>query len=254
MFGSKNDPARTVDLVKDDGGQSAVDLNKIAQTSPDLAKKTQAAGIELAKVGLSGIRAQVVLVLDHSGSMRADYQSGDVQRLVERFLGFGLQVDEDGVIPVIPFDARVRPTVEVGLHNYRDVVDREIWAPGDMGSTNMAAAFEVVRELAKVTDLPILCGVATDGNPDNRAATTKIVKDLARYPVQIKFLALRPVEYLSELDDLDDSQRLLDNVDTKPAPDWPVDLLRCTDQEFAAAMADEWDSWFAAAQKAGVLR
>jgi hypothetical protein len=121
-----------------------------------------------------------------------------------------------------------------------------------MGSTNLAAALQAVRAAAESTTSPIFCIVVTDGEPDDRAATTRIVCDLARYPVFLKFLALKPVAYLAELDDLDPSKRLLDNVDAKPSTH-ELNLLSCTDMQFADAMADEWDSWIAAATKAGVL-
>jgi hypothetical protein len=91
--------------------------------------------------------------------------------------------------------------------------------------------------------------VVTDGAPDSKPAATKLVCELARYPVFVKFLAIKPVDYLQDLDDLDSSKRLLDNVDAKfiPDPDGMSDL------EFADAMADEWDTWIVAAASAGVL-
>jgi hypothetical protein len=159
-------PARTVNLVKDPTGAPAVNLTKVRDAGHvDLAKRADKAGLALSKRGLAGIRAQALLVLDHSGSMRADYASGAVQTLVERALGFAL----------------------------------------------------------------------------------------ARYPVFVKFLAVAPVAYLNELDDLGNDRRLLDNVDAKPSSP-ALNLRTCTDAQFADAMVDEWDTWIAAATKAGVLR
>jgi hypothetical protein len=243
-------PARTVNLVKDPSGGSAINLAKVRDAGHiDLAKRADKAGIALSKRGLAGIRAQAVLVLDHSGSMHADYANGKVQTLVERVLGFALQIDVDGTVPVIPFDSRVLPTVDVTVGNYRGVVDDRIWRGRDMGTTDLARALEVVRDLAQVATEPIFCAVVTDGNPDSRPATTKLVVDLARYPVFVKFLAIRDVPYLSELDDMSPDLRLLDNVDAK----FFDDPAAVSDLVFAEAMADEWDSWVAAAQKAGVL-
>jgi Mg-chelatase subunit ChlD len=248
--------ARTVNLVKDAAGTPAVDLTKASDAGHvDLVKRAQKAGISLSKRGLAGIRAQAVLVLDHSGSMHGDYKSGKVQTLVERVLGFALQIDVDGVVPVIPFDANVRPTVNVGLAagrdvvEYRDVVNRHIWQR-NMGTTNLAAALHVVRGMATTTDAPIFCVVVTDGCPDNRRTATELVVDLARYPVFVKFLAIRDVPYLRELDDMPADRRLLDNVDSKAF----ADPAAVSDLAFADAMADEWDTWVAAAMAAGVLR
>jgi hypothetical protein len=250
MFGKNNQTAaRTVNLVKETG--PAVDLDKVRSAGHvDLAKRAETAGVALDKRNLAGIRGEAVLVLDHSGSMHNDYANGKVQQLVERVLGFALQIDGDGTIPVIPFDSGVWATVNVTVNDYRDVVNKRIWQQHKMASTNLADALGVVREMAKTTDSPLYVAVVTDGNPDNKRATTEVVCDLARYPAFIKFLAIREVPYLQELDDLDDSKRLLDNVDAK----FFTDLNSVTDEQFAEAMADEWDTWMAAAQKAGVLR
>lgn len=255
-------PARTVNLVKDPAGAPAINLTKVREGGHvDLAKRADKAGLALNKRGLAGIRAQVVMLLDHSGSMRADYRSGAVQTLVERALGFALQVDVDGAIPVIPFDSIVRPAVVVGVNDdaanrvfgYRGVVNGRIWEERGMGSTNLAGALTNLTRIAENTDAPVFAIVVTDGEPDDARTATQAVCKLANYPVFLKFLALRPVHYLNELDNLDDSKRLLDNVNAQPSVRG-LDLLSCSDLEFADAMVDEWDLWIDRAQKAGVIR
>lgn len=259
LFNRKKDetpasgPTRTIKLTKDVTGAPAINLSKVREAGHiDLAKHADKAGIALSKRGLAGIRAQAVLVLDHSGSMHADYSNGKVQTLVERVLGFALQIDVDGTVPLIAFDSYVHPTVEVNIGNYRNVVDNQIWQPRRMGTTDLAQALVAVREMAKTTDEPIFCAVVTDGNPDSKAATTKVVCELASYPVFLKFLAIRdvPVPYLNDLDNLDDpALRLLDNVNAQSFND-PASV---SDMAFADAMAAEWDSWVSLATKAGVL-
>lgn len=242
--------ARTVKLVKDVSAQPAVSLSKVeTQGGISLKKKAEAVGISLTKANMAGIRAQVVVVLDHSGSMRYDYENGKVQDLTERFLAFGLNVDLDGEVPVIPFDDRVKNIVNVNLSNYKNVVQDKIFNLREMGSTNLTAALEEVRSLAKKTDAPLFVAIVTDGEPNNRDTAREIVKDLARYPVFIKFLAVRPVSFLQELDDLPATERLLDNVDTKSYSD----LSSVSDEQFADDMVDEWNSWVAAATAAGIL-
>lgn len=255
MFGlnrNRQTPARPIALTKDPAGAPAIDISKIREAGHlDLAKKADKAGLALSKKGLNGLRAQAVLVLDHSGSMLNDYSNGKVQTLVERVLGFSLQIDVDGSVPVIPFDHRVLPTVEVSVDTYRDVVNRKIWrGMHDMGSTRLHEALRVVRDMASLTDSPLFCTVVTDGNPDSRPPTTDIVVDLARYPVFLKFVAIRQVPYLQELDDLPSDRRLLDNVDAK----FFNDPAAVSDLEFAEALADEWDTWIVAAKRAGVVR
>lgn len=240
-------------LVQEAAGTPAVNLDKVRSGGHiNLAKAADKAGLALSKRDLAGIRAQALLVLDHSGSMGSDYRSGAVQTLVERVLGFALQIDVDGTVPVLAFDYTVHPAVEVNVGSYSGVVDRALWRPAQMGSTNLAAALSAVRDMAAKTTVPMYAAVITDGDPDDARAATKIVCDLARYPVFIKFLALRSVPYLSTLDTLGDSQRLLDNCNAQPK-DSSLDLLTCTDTQFAEAMAEEWDQWVPRALQAGVL-
>lgn len=246
-------PTDALTLVKDPSGAPAVDLTKLRAQHPDLVKRAEKAGISLSKRGLDGIRAQAALYLDHSGSMFQDYASGAVQTLVERALGFSLQIDADGVVPVTAFDTALWPTVDVGVHNYQDVVNRDLWKRGAMGGTLMAPMFAHLSQMADASDLPIFAVIVGDGSPSDRSATTRVVCELASKPVFIKFLSVRPVDYLQELDDLEQSRpgaRLLDNFDTKSMPD-PASM---SDLAFADDMVDEWDGWITAATAAGVLR
>lgn len=253
MFEKK--PAKTVTLVKDANGAPAVNLSDVESAGHlDLAKKAQKAGISLSKRGLSGIRAQAVLVLDYSGSMSYDYSNGNVQTLTERALGFALQIDVDGEIPVIPFASRALPPINVNVQNYSGVIDRELVSRYDMGTTDLAGGLRVVLEMAKRTDAPIFCIVVTDGAPDSRSDATKVVAELSKYPVFIKFLALNEVDYLRKLDDDMGGKSLIDNVDSKFSDaDGTPNLLTCPDLAFADAMVDEWDSWLANAQRVGIL-
>ncbi len=94
-------------------------------------------------------------------------------------------------------------------------------------------------------------------DPNDRSQATKLVIELARYPVQIKFLAIREVDYLAELDDLEErhpGRRLLDNVDAKffDGTDCPP-LTEISDLQFAEAMADEIDTWVRDATAKGIM-
>ncbi len=265
LFGNKTpaqQPAHTVSYVKDPSGAPATDLTKLrAEGHNDLAKYAEKAGIALSQVDLAGIRADVILVLDHSGSMQTDYEQHRVQRLVERCLGLALHVDADGKIPIIRFDDRVGPEFEATVANFSGIVDREIWDRGRMGSTDLAAALRTVLKMVKKATKPTLVIVVTDGNPDSKTEATKVVCELANYAALLKFMAIRPVGYLDELDNLEDQHpgmRLMDNVDTKPNRDEitglpTIDLLTCSDLEFQAALVEEWDTWIDAARKNGLL-
>lgn len=247
-------PTKSVTLTKDASGAPAVDLSKVrADGHEGLAKVADKTGIALSKRDLSGLRGRVVALLDHSGSMKGDFESNAVQKLIERTIGVSFQFDSDGTVPVIRFDSKIWPAVDVDQNNFSNVVSAQLYDGRNMGSTNLTGALQAVKEMAASSDEPIILLVFTDGNPDDKASATKLVCELAGYPVFIKFLALREVDYLSELDDLDGSKRLLDNVDAKPEKGSGLNLLTCTDAEFAEAVVDELDTWVAAATAAGVL-
>ncbi len=255
-------PARTISLVQDPTGAPAVNLSKVREAGHiDLVKRAEKAGISLSKRNLAGMRGAVRLYVDHSRSMELgsnkDYSNGNVQRLVERALGYAFQLDSDGKIPVIAFDSELWPEVIVDQSNYIGVVESRIWHPSQMRGTRYAPVLEDLLQQAETTSEPIFAIIVTDGSPNDRSRATKLVIELARYPVQIKFLAIREVDYLAELDDLEErhpGRRLLDNVDAKffDGADCPL-LTEITDLQFAEAMADEIDTWVRDATAKGIL-
>jgi hypothetical protein len=238
--------ARPITLVK--GSGPAVGLDTVVKAGVSLAKKYDAAGASLSKAGLLGIRAEAVLVLDHSLSMKSGYRSGMVQTLVDRALGFALQVDGDGRIPVVPFDTRLWPTVEVTLNNYAAVVDREIFRPHQMGGTYLGQALDQIVGMAKTATSPLFVTIVTDDDPSDRPAVVSRLKELRRYAVFIKVLTLVPAPFWSSMDDLE-VPGLIDNLDAKQITD-PAGM---PDSVFTDIMVDEWPSWVQAATTAGIL-
>ncbi len=196
MPGEPPAPARTINLVKDPAGAPAVNLTKVREAGHvDLVKRAEKAGISLSKRNLSGLRGAVRLYVDHSGSMEwtgaEDYSNGNVQRLVERALGYAFQLDSDGKIPVIAFDHKLWPEVVVDQSNYQGIVEARIWHPDQMGGTLFVPVLKDLRHEAKTTREPIFAIIVTDGSPTDHKEATPLIIDLARYPVQIKFLAIR---------------------------------------------------------------
>ncbi len=250
-FGMKSRPGHTARLTYGTG--AAVDVSTLRSAGHGaLATRADVAGESLARHGLTGIRARCVLLLDHSVSMAHFYESGAVQELVERALGFALQLDADGRIPVIPWDSRLRDGTVVGVSNYRGVVGtggrRGLWRPADMGGTALDLALERVRSQASVTDLPLFAMVVTDGEPDSQARAASACAETARYPVFLKFLGLGRVPFLDHLE-RGLTNRLVPNVAVRTFP-----TLAMSDDQFAEAMVDGWEAWVAAATTAGILR
>lgn len=257
MFGRKKartssgSPAHAVALHQDVTGRPAVSLDKVrAAGHVDLAKRAEQAGLSLARHGLAGIRAECKLLLDHSGSMRSAYTTGQVQTLAERALGFALQVDADGSVEVATFDRAARWTCEVTVANYRGIVGGEVYRPREMGTTNLAAALQLVLDEAPEATSPLYVLVITDGSPDSRPDAEAVLRNLSHYPVFVKILATTTAAK-TWLDHLDDnlSGTLVDNIDAK----YLTDPAALTDRQFADAMADEWGTWATAALQVGLL-
>ncbi len=235
---------KTVSLTKRSTSASAADLTA---APPDLIKRVGKAQFALNKIGFDDIDAEVVVLVDRSGSMAG--RDKEVQLLLERVLAFGLQVDADGIIPVIPFSSHMHRHFDVSLNNYLSAA-ANTGAPG--GGTIMAEPLLAARDLSRDSEKPIFLVIIGDGNPNDTAATTAAVCELAGYPIFIKFISLAQVDYLDELDNLETTQpgaRLLDNVDAQDVPD-PAGI---SDLDFFQKMVEEWDTWIAAAQQHGLL-
>lgn len=237
----------SVKLTK--GDEAATPADKIPAA---LAGPATAAGYSLMKRGLFGMRGNVVVLLDHSGSMRQDFQDGSITQLTSRVLAFALQIDTDGTVPVICFDSRIWPSVDVTPANFATITTSTLWRPAQMGTTDLAGALEKILPMAKAATEPIILVIITDGNPNNRDAATRLVCELAGYPVWIKILALEEVEYLQALDDLGPDVRIVDNVDAQTSTP-KRNLLTCSDEVFAEAMVEEFETWVAAATAKGIL-
>lgn len=260
MFGRKRggtatgSPARSVPLVR--SAEPKLSLRKAqAGGHVDLVKKAEVTGAALERRGLGGITADVVAVLDYSGSMRSAYSSGAVQTITERALALGLQVDPDGQVPVILFGSDAEQATTATLENYQGVVDREVRRDRHgnarpMGTTNLTAALRMVLAMAKKAPAPLFVFVVTDGRPDDARSAEAVLAELSHYPVFVKILATTANAW-SWLEMLDDALpgRLIDGIDAKFIGD-PAGM---PDLPFAEALADEWDSWTSAALGAGIL-
>jgi hypothetical protein len=103
------------------GSGPAISLDKVPA---GLVNLTKTAAVSLEKSGLTGQRAAVYLVLDHSGSMRRFYADGSVQRLAEQTLALSVNLDDDGNVPVGYFSDQAEAMLDVRLDNYQGVIDR----------------------------------------------------------------------------------------------------------------------------------
>ncbi|THA56231.1 VWA domain-containing protein [Streptomyces sp. A1136] len=215
-----------------------------------LVSLTKAAAVSLDKQGLTGQRAAVYLVLDHSGSMHSYYQVGAVQRLAEQALGLSANLDDDGTVPVIYFGSRAEAPIDVRLDNYRGIVDRTHTAV-PWGSTDYAAAMRAViseYQQSGATD-PAFVIFQTDGEPDDRAAAEQVLREASGLPIFWAFVGFGPrPRFLERLDDL--RGRQVDNASLFHA----ARPERVSDGELYDGLTAEYGAWLAVAAGAGIVR
>ncbi|WP_282203912.1 VWA domain-containing protein [Kitasatospora fiedleri] len=218
--------------------------------APAIVSLIKAAGVSLEKHGLTGQKAAVYLVLDHSGSMSPYYASGDVQRLAEQALGLSANLDDDGTVPMVMFGSSAGPVVDLDLTDYAGVVERQHQRT-PWGSTNYASAMRAVvahyQQSGATT--PALAIFQTDGEPDSRAAAEAVLREASALPIFWAFVGFGGrVSFLEQLDTL--SGRVVDNASFFHAPN----PRTVSDAALYDGITAEYAQWLPAARRAGVIR
>ena len=219
----------------------------VPPTMIDLTKK---AAVSLDKHGLTGLRAAVYLVLDHSGSMAGFYADGSVQRLAEQALALSANVDDDGTVPMVFFHHAVDRTVDVRLDNHAGIVDRE-HGRAQWGGTNYAPAMHHVADDHRRSgaDCPALVIFQTDGAPGDAMATEQTLRELSNEPVFFAFVGFGwSIAFLENLDRL--TGRRVDNASFFHAQD----PRAVSDEALLDGLTSEFAQWLTAARTAGIIR
>ncbi|UJV42034.1 VWA domain-containing protein [Streptomyces sp. AMCC400023] len=227
-----------------------ISMTKVEQQAPGLVSLAKTAAVSLEKQGLSGQRAAVQLVLDHSGSMHPYYANGAVQRLAEQALGLSVNLDDDGSVPLVFFGSYVEQHDDIRLDNYAGLVDhlhqRVHW-----GSTNYVAGMQAaIAEYRNsgATD-PALVIFQTDGEPNDRRAAEKALREASSLPMFWAFVGFGGrVDFLEKLDDL--GRRTVDNASFFHA----ANPHAVTDAQLYDGITGEFAQWLTAARAAGILR
>ncbi|MCQ9178716.1 VWA domain-containing protein [Streptomyces sp. IBSBF 2953] len=230
----------------------AISLEKVPASLVSLAKT---ATVSLEKNGLSGQRAAVYLVVDRSWSMREYFSNGSVQHLADQALGLSVNLDDDGVVPLVLFDSRPYPLVDVRLDRYQGVVGEQHRLHGGentMGGTQYSIAMSAVIEhyLNSGATGPALVIFQTDGGPQDKDTARLQLAQASKLPIFWSFVGFgqREVRFLKQLDTM--QGRLIDNAGYFHAGPQP---LRLPDAELYDGITKEFGPWLAAARSKGVL-
>ncbi|MET7384564.1 vWA domain-containing protein [Streptomyces sp. NPDC005529] len=237
---------------------AGVSLTKVEETAPALVDLYKSAGVCLTKHGLSGQRAAVYLVVDHSGSMKPYFKDGSVQALADRVLGLSAHLDDDGTVPVVFFSTDVDAVTDIALDNHEGRIERIVAGLGHMGRTSYHLAMDAVIDhyLDSGSKAPALVVFQTDGGPINKLAAERYVCKAARLPLFWQFIgfgdpAAKQFDFLRRLDELAvPRQRVVDNAGFFPAGSDP---RRMTDAELYDRLVAEFPQWLAAARAQGIV-
>ncbi|GGJ81826.1 toxic cation resistance protein [Streptomyces camponoticapitis] len=224
-----------------------IDVSKVPS---GLVNLTKTAADSLQKHGLTGTKAAVYLVLDHSGSMYPHYQSGAVQHLAEQALGLSANLDDDGSVPLIYFGSHAVVQDDVRLDNYQGVIDRT-HTRVHWGSTNYPAAIGAATREHKASGAtdPGLVIFQSDGDPDSAHAAEAALRSASHAPLFFAFVGFgKSVGFLQRLDTL--TGRSVDNASFFHA----VNPLNTSDADLYDGITREYGTWLTAARTAGIIR
>lgn len=232
----------------------AISLDKVQATAPGLVSFAKTAAVSLDKKGLTGQRAAVYLVLDHSASMSHHYEAGNVQRLAEQALGLSVNLDDDGVVPTVFFSNAAAAPSAVRLENYQGIIEH-LHSQQRWGGTHYAAAMQAVisdYQSSGASD-PALVIFQTDGNPQDQGRAESLLKDASKLPMFWSFVGFGDeLTFLRKLDKLrvGFGGRKVDNASLF---DTGRDPRNVSDSDLYDGIMHEYPDWLTAARKAGII-
>jgi stress response protein SCP2 len=240
--------AAPIDLHK----KRAVDLRKqVESSSPVLLKKFDAAQVSLEKKGLLSERAEVLLVLDVSGSSRSLFRSGAYQVLIDRFVAAALLFDDNGTLDTWLFDHRLHEAESITMANREGWTDRQLQRKDIWGMTEYAKPIDKIADgLSRGSRMPTYVAFITDGANHDKRDTTKAIQRASGLPAFFQFMAIGKANdfpFLQRLDEL--TGREIDNAGFFAISD-PQGI---SDDEFYDKVMIEFPAWLEAARRSGIL-
>ncbi|MET9115124.1 VWA domain-containing protein [Streptomyces longwoodensis] len=237
---------------------AAISLSKVEETAPALVDLYKSAVVSLTKHRLTGERAAVYLVVDHSGSMRPYFRDGSVQALADRVLGLSAHLDDDGRVPVVFFSTGIDAVSEIALDDHEGRVARIATGLGHMGRTNYHLAMDAVIDhyLDSGATAPALVVFQTDGGPTSKLAAERYLCKASRLPLFWQFIGFgdpgsRQFDFLRRLDELPvPARRTVDNAGFFHAGSDPRAV---SDADLYDRLLGEFPRWLRAARARGIV-
>ena len=208
--------------------------------------------------GAAGERARIVVVIDKTGSMYAEFKSKLVHRVVERMVPVAIQLDDDGSIECYLYAKSF-----ARLPDLR-VVDLETWPEeylhlgGKHGGIDYKKIGGYNDEIPILTEVistaragggPTLVLFFTDGGFSKKKEITQLMRKASALPIFWQFVGIGANNYglLTTLDEMDG--RVVDNVGFFALDD----IDKVDDAELYRRLLGEFPEWLRAARNARIL-
>lgn len=234
----------------------AVDLNKLNLRKESIINLKKEAGIG------KNSKAQVVSVVDYSGSMSGLYSNGTVQDTVERILPLGLAFDDDGSVDSYLFHHSYKELPAIKTENLEGYVNKEFMRY-EMGMTKYAPVLRAIKDKfttktggflgfggkPSIMKYPVYILFIVDGGNDDRAETEQVIREMSELGFFIQFIGVGNASFafLEKLDDL--SGRKLDNANFFKVSD----IRQMSDDQLYKGLMTEYPGWLIQAKDAGLV-
>ena len=239
--------APKVSLTKSEAVQKVV-----LEKAPQLASLTEKAILSLEKKNLADVAAQVVLVLDNSGSMYWQYSNGQIQRLLDKVLPLALMFDDNGALESWVFADRYLQLEDATVDNIAGYIECagggwENWSIGSLN--NEPGVMEAVYRKHKNDSQPVYVLFVSDGGVYKNNEIKDLVKKAARAPLFWQFVGIGGQDYgiLEKLDTM--RGRYVDNANFFALDD--IDSI--SDEALYDRLMGEFPQWLKAAKAKRIL-
>jgi len=221
-------------------------------------RKREVAKVLLTK-GAPTARARVVMVIDKTGSMRRQYSTRVVHRVVERMIPVAIQLDDDGSLEAYLYGSSFARLPDVTVEQADEWSDTFLHLDGTHGGISyrriggyndeIPIMSEVLSTLRQRDPMPTLVLFFTDGGFSQRGPITDLVRQASGLPAFWQFVGIGRANYglLTALDELEG--RVVDNVGFFELDD--IDAV--ADSELYARLLGEFPDWLRAARAAGIV-
>ena len=254
----------------------------------NLEKSANIVKITLEKKNIFGQKAQVILIIDTSISMSSFYNSGMVQKVVEKLIAIAMNMDDNSSIDVYGFDSRAYDLLAATPSNAEGYVNREITDKISLGGgTNYSNPMKMVinqfgnghlfnqapaptpekkglfgklfgkqeeisiPEVSNVAPakMPTYVLFVTDGDNQDKKETIKLITEASNQAIFWQFVGIGN-ERFSFLQQLDDLDgRFLDNADFFKLNDFNS----VSEEELYDRLLTEFPNWIKLAREKGIL-